>query len=104
MKIPRSIKFLCQRIIRGWDDSDTWALDLTISKFTLPRLKRLKEIDICSWDSFNKLEKCNIIDEIIWFHEMIIQTNDLSAPLVEDVVRFNKAALLWGKYYTVLWW
>lgn len=37
-------KFLWQRWTRGFDDSETWSLDSTISYFILPRLKRFKEI------------------------------------------------------------
>ncbi len=33
------------RIRNGWDSSDTWSLDYTISKFILPRLKRFKEVN-----------------------------------------------------------
>lgn len=32
------------RIRNGWDSSDTWSLQFTISKFILPRLKRFKEV------------------------------------------------------------
>lgn len=37
-------KFLWQRWIRGFDDSETWSLDSTIVEFILPRLKRFKEV------------------------------------------------------------
>lgn len=33
-----------QRIERGFDDSELWSLDVTISKFILPRLKAFKDI------------------------------------------------------------
>lgn len=33
------------RIRNGWDNSDTWTLYNTISKFILPRLKRFKEVN-----------------------------------------------------------
>lgn len=33
------------RIRNGWDSSDTWSLQFTISKFILPRLKRFKEVN-----------------------------------------------------------
>lgn len=35
----REEKFSQQRIERGFDDSETWSLDCTITKFILPRLK-----------------------------------------------------------------
>lgn len=42
----RSIKHWFQRRIRGFDDSETWSLDLKISQFVLPRLKRFKKLSI----------------------------------------------------------
>jgi len=35
---------LLQRLTRGWDDSDTWSLDVSVAKFLLPRLKRYREL------------------------------------------------------------
>ncbi len=40
--IKRSIRYFFQRWTRGWDDSDLWSLDQTISEFILPRLKEFK--------------------------------------------------------------
>lgn len=40
----REEKFAEQRISRGFDDSETWSLDVTIAKFVLPRLITFKEI------------------------------------------------------------
>ena len=34
----RKIKFFWQRLFRGWDDSETWSLDHTITLFVLPKL------------------------------------------------------------------
>lgn len=44
MKPLRAIRLFCQRMIRGWDDSDTWSLNTTIAEFVYPRLKRFIEI------------------------------------------------------------
>lgn len=40
---PKWDKFTKQRLERGFDDSETWNLDLTIAKFVLPRLESFKE-------------------------------------------------------------
>ena len=39
-----SLRRIWQNLTRGWNDSDCWSLDRTITLFTLPRLIRLKEI------------------------------------------------------------
>lgn len=56
----RAIKYWWQRRTRGWDDKDTWSLDITFLEWFLPRVKRLHEIrkgwftlepkDIEEWD------------------------------------------------------
>ena len=46
-KYWRPIKFLWQRLTRGWDDSDLWSLDFAIIKFTYPRLKAFRELPPC---------------------------------------------------------
>ena len=40
---PRWDKFTKQRLECGFDDSEVWNLDLTIAKFVLPRIERLKK-------------------------------------------------------------
>ena len=42
-KYYRPVKFLWQRLTRGWDDSCLWSLDLAIIQFTYPRLKAFRE-------------------------------------------------------------
>lgn len=103
MKPLRSLRFFLQRAFRGWDDSETWAVDYYVSKFTLPRLKRYKKINIVDWEYHDKDAGCNILDEIIWLHETIIEENDTGGIEI-DTERFERASLLWGKYYRYLWW
>lgn len=43
-KYYRPVKFLGQRLTRGWDDSCLWSLDLAIIQFTYPRLKAFREL------------------------------------------------------------
>ena len=45
----RHPKFKEQRKERGFDDTETWCLDSTITSFVLPRLERFKELNICLW-------------------------------------------------------
>lgn len=40
----RRIKFFLQRLIRGFDDSETWEMDMTFFNWIYPRLKRFKEL------------------------------------------------------------
>lgn len=42
-RIRRPIRYWWQRRTRGWDDSDLWSLDYTLSKYLAPRLRRLRD-------------------------------------------------------------
>ena len=43
-RIYMPMKRWFQRRTRGWDDSDTWALDMTMAELMLPRFKRFREL------------------------------------------------------------
>jgi len=43
-KYYQKIKYFCQRRIRGWDDSETWNLDISFYKWVYPRLIRFKQL------------------------------------------------------------
>jgi hypothetical protein len=47
--IKREIKFFWQRLTRGFDDSVTWNLDITVAKFMLPRFKLYREAHNHIW-------------------------------------------------------
>lgn len=42
-----ALKRFAQRIVRGWDDSETWELDTCFYVWIKPRLKRLRELTHC---------------------------------------------------------
>lgn len=42
--LKRRFKFLFQRLIRGFDDSETWDLQDTFHRWLLPRLERFLEV------------------------------------------------------------
>lgn len=42
----RSIKYFFQRLVRGWDDRETWNLDFEFYKWLYPRLVRFKKISL----------------------------------------------------------
>jgi len=42
----RAIEWEKQRKNRGYDDTELWSLGDTIAKFSLPRIKQMKEIEL----------------------------------------------------------
>jgi hypothetical protein len=101
-RLKRKIKFFYQRMTRGWDDSETWSLDYSLSKLILPRLLRFKELrdpivlSTGDWDSdMNKMiaafeflgseERWNCYDNNKW--------NEV-----------QEGVDLFAKHYVNLWW
>lgn len=81
-------EFQEQRKERGFDDSETWSLDITIVKFMLPRLKRLIEI-----------EKKIGTNDVNYFKDM-----EEAIKLMENY-DFDKTDLMFFfKRFGQLWW
>lgn len=101
--VKRRIKYLWQRLTRGWDDSDTWSLDSTIAEFVLPRLIRFKELNNghpgnLTWDEWN-----NILDDMIWSMQAIVDDKQYNYDKETDE-RIQKGLDLFGEYFLGLWW
>lgn len=123
MQIPRQIRFFFQRLVRGWDDSDTWSLNTTIAEFIYPRLKRFKAIKNSTPVGMNFNEWDDIINKMLFaFGLEIYEFSDKKGNVAEeiglDVEEYNKydsyfhtcwekkenGLELFKKYYLDLWW
>lgn len=103
----QKLKFLYQRLTRGWDDSDTWSLDTTIAEFTLPRLKRFKELNIGHPPELTSEEWDAILDKTIKAMELIATEWDYkpcTLSVSEEEVIIQEGLDLFGKYFRHLWW
>jgi hypothetical protein len=98
----RQIKFAHQRRTKGWDDSETWSLDYTISKFILPRLKRFRELEFGHPCSITEQEWYNIQDELIWTFQFL--SNEEFSYDKKLNKRADKGLRLFAKWYRNLWW
>lgn len=87
---------------RGFDDSETWSLDLTIAQFILPRLKRYKEITIGCPASVSFEEWDEILDKMIKSFEIIIKEEGW--PNKEQEKIQEEGLDLFRKYFLGLWW
>ena len=105
-RIKRDIRFFYQRWTRGWDDSDTWNLNDGIVNYTLPRLRRFKELNNCRPVDLTDEQWDEILGEMIWFLEILKMQSDGEDidPKIYGSDRIKKAALLFGEYLNDLWW
>lgn len=106
---PEQLEFYKkQRLERGFDDTETWNLDVTISKFIVPRLKRYKELNNGIPAQFKSKEEWDkILDEMIEGFELYedkwrINTDQNLTNL--DEYKRKRAVKLLGEYYFDLWW
>lgn len=123
-KYKRWIKFKKQELAWGFSEIDTWAMDYSLSKQILPRLKKFKEIH-CGIPSFlyphykdhytdeeHKIasEKWKeLIDKMIRAFELILMENDeylkySTFNQKELQKEIDHGLRLFSKHFQNLWW
>ena len=85
----------------GFSDTETWNLYSVISEFTLPRLKRFKEVR-CTHPSCITDEKWEeVLDKMILSFELICEDGEFDQKNWKQVQEGMK---LFQKYFFDLWW
>jgi len=103
--------FFWQQATRGWSDDDTWSLDLPVSRFVLPRLKRFNELRIGHPGYMTDEEWDTIIKKMIFAFEETIReedegpiSNESRGEMINRHNRRQEGLKLFGKYFNHLWW
>lgn len=103
LKKEKKLKAKLQKQLKseGFDDSEIWNLDITVSKFLLPRLKKFKKTTISYPSKLNSIEEWRgILDKIIFSLESNITESYVENGSYKEVQEgFN----LLGKYFMNLW-
>lgn len=99
-------RFAKQRKTRGFDDTETWALDFTIAQFVLPRLKHLRD-HRCGYPGCTTSEEWDkILGEMIAAFELLAEEN-LSWDTVAEMKRQNRVISRglrrFASWYRALW-
>lgn len=106
MNIRRAIKFWWQRRTRGWDDSETWSLDMTLCKWLLPRLQRFRELSIgYPYPLESQAEWEDVLDKMILAIKLIAEQDenpDWQSEVSRDEI--ERGLDLFRKYFLGLWW
>ena len=110
--VKRATRFWWQRQTRGWDDSETWALEHTIAKFIAPRLKSFKELNcgvpggVFSGTIEEQSERWNeVLDQMIFAFEFVADEDRYFGPFdKEENRRVEKGLDLFREYFRSLWW
>lgn len=99
----REEEYSKQRISRGFDDSETWSLDTTISSFIIPRLKRFNELKMNHPLNMTSDEWTEIIDKIILAFELNVKGTNTSIEGNQSE-KISEGLDLFTKHFFNLWW
>lgn len=98
-KDKRYKKHISQLKKNGFSDSETWSLYSTIASFTLPRLKRFREIEVDFPCCFKDRKGWNkILDKMILYFDAVVREDEKSQEKHKDGLKF------FCEYYRDLWW
>lgn len=101
----RSLRFFWQNLTRGWNDSETWALEHSLAKLILPRLKRFQHLRIGYPADSTEKEWNDNLNEMIWGFEWYANKPWYCVDYLDpDAERAYKAIQLFAKHYPMLWW
>ena len=105
-QIKRELKYIWQKLTRGWSDKETWSLDVEFCKWILPRLKRFKKLSI-SYPSTLRNEKNwdKRLDEMIEGFSLYVKYQESCESIPEsDKKKIKKAFTRFAKWHEHLWW
>jgi|SRR6185369_9639069 len=102
----RDIRFLRQRLTRGWDDGDTFSLDYSLAKLILPRLRRFKEITAGDYNTASpeRQQWYDELDKMIAAFEWYGSEKRWADNEFEKMKEHQEGLNLFAKYYGGLWW
>ncbi len=103
MRMFRKIRWIIQKIIRGYSDEDLFSLDDTISRFILPRLKAFRECpggyNDCYFNNMDEWVAC--IDKMIRAFELMIEDDWFGDDQLTK--EKNEGFELFCEHYGSLW-
>lgn len=93
-----------QRMIKGFDDSETWSLTDTICRFILPRLKRFKEINASTPAQLTEVEWNLILDKMIIAFTLTSRDGGTRIFSIEESKQIDDGLDLFREWFMALWW
>lgn len=95
-------KFKAQRLQRGFDDSELWALDVSIAKFIAPRLAAFIDYQSTTPLRLGDDEWRKILLKILLAFEIVAYRPE-HLTTKEDKKAVKKGLKLFAKWYNDLW-
>ena len=105
-RFKRSVRFLFQRMFRGFDDSETWCLNIAHAKWMVPRLERFIELHNGYPMELTPEKWIDILTKILEYFKNVRDDNvdiyDFEDK--EEWKRHQENEALYIKWREHLWW
>lgn len=102
-KDKRQVKWKEQRKKRGFDDTEVWALDCSITSFILPRLKCFRQTHASFPAGLTNDEWNVILDKMILAFELNVIKLDKIVLSRKEYQYHKQGMKLFGMYFMDLW-
>jgi hypothetical protein len=98
----REKKFIKQRKKRGFDDSETWALDCTMANFILPRLVKYLEVadEVIVIDDKRRKD----IHKVIRAMRLVLKEDGGQCWTKKEIKQLRKGLKIFGEIFLTLGW
>lgn len=99
----RRIRFAAQRVLRGFDDSETWCLNTSYAKWMVPRLERFIKIRVGYPARITEKEWSEILQKILAYFK-VLETGCWPMPSDYNYEKFQEGEKLYEEWRHNLWW
>lgn len=80
------LKYIIQKLFRGWSDEETWDMEDSFLKWFLPRIKRYRKISIAYPAGYTEEQWNHLIEYLIYETEDVLELFEYEDELsLEDV-------------------
>jgi hypothetical protein len=100
----RDIRFLYQRLTRGWSDEDTFSMDGPLAKLIAPRLKRFAELRRGHPSGMSEKEWEDIINKMVAAFEWYASDDRYGPDEFKNIEKHQEGIDLFAQFYCGLWW
>lgn len=102
--LKREVRFLYEKLTRGFSEADLWSLDITIAEFILPRLKSFQEGRGSFPSGLSDKEWDEILGKMIYSFEYHANEDKCCKYIPEEErKKVEEGMLLFAKYFGHLW-
>ena len=97
----RQKKWKNERLTQGFDETETWDLNITIANFILPRLEYFRDIKVAYPGRITQKEWIKILDKMIIALKLLNKDSTMSE---KEYDQLKEGLDLFREWFFDLWW